>query len=283
MTSGGLGLTEGLGEDISQEELDFSDLFLYNSPGEDFPVGCDKDDSGALLQNDNQPLLLVVDHHTAYISNSNQPVSTQDLSSHSTTTEPLSGAVFDSLGLASRPGTIPAPSPRIEITPSGDSLSSQTLQPSPGTKALGAYRECVSPASTSPCVSPSMGGCGMGLSGLDLCPSLQGIHTSSTHSSPGASPRNSITDETYLQPQHPTHHLIDSPPALPLCLTTRKALLWPGRFLPRGHACEAALPEPLAPSLHPMSSRGPTTSTKTRFTLSSSLKLRPPPQAWRRS
>lgn len=42
MTSGGLGLTEGLGEDISQEELDFSDLFLYNSPGEDFPVGCDK-------------------------------------------------------------------------------------------------------------------------------------------------------------------------------------------------------------------------------------------------
>lgn len=39
MSSGGLGLAEGLGEeDISQEELDFSDLFLYNSPGEDFPV-----------------------------------------------------------------------------------------------------------------------------------------------------------------------------------------------------------------------------------------------------
>ncbi|KAG8007614.1 Nuclear factor of activated T-cells [Nibea albiflora] len=191
MTSGGLGLTGGLGEDISQEELDFSDLFLYNSPGEDFPVGCDKDDSGPLLQNDNQPLLLVVDHHTAYISSSNQPVSTQDLSSHGTTTEPLSGAVFDSLGLASRPGTIPAPSPRIEITPSGDSLSSQTLQPSPGTKALGAYRECVSPAS-------------------NLCPSLQGIHTSSTHSSPGASPRNSVTDETYLQPQH--QHITSSIP-----------------------------------------------------------------------
>ena len=45
MTSGGLGLTEGLGQDISQEELDFSDLFLYN--GEDFPVGCDK---GAFAQ-----------------------------------------------------------------------------------------------------------------------------------------------------------------------------------------------------------------------------------------
>lgn len=39
MSSGGLGLAGGLGEeDISQEELDFSDLFLYNSSGEDFPV-----------------------------------------------------------------------------------------------------------------------------------------------------------------------------------------------------------------------------------------------------
>ncbi len=42
MTSGGLGLSEDLGQDISQEELDFSDVFLYNSPAEDFPVGCDK-------------------------------------------------------------------------------------------------------------------------------------------------------------------------------------------------------------------------------------------------
>ncbi|XP_074497353.1 nuclear factor of activated T-cells, cytoplasmic 2 [Sebastes fasciatus] len=214
MTSGGLGFTEGLGQDISQEELDFSDLFLYNPPGEDFPVGCDKDDSGALLQDDIQPPLLVVDHHAAYISSSNQPASNQDPSSHSPTTENLSGAVFESLGLVSRPGTIPAPSPRIEITPSGDSLSSQTLEPSPGAKALGGYRECVSPASSnsstgwpvdsysplaSPCVSPSNGsGCGIGLSNLDL----QGIHTSSAHSSPGASPRNSITDETYLLPQH---------------------------------------------------------------------------------
>lgn len=217
MTSGGLELTEGLGQDISQEELDFSDLFLYNPPGDDFPVGCDKDDSGALLQNSKQPPLLVVDHHAAYISISNQPASSQDPSSHSPTTEQLSGAVFDALGLASRPGNIPAPSPRIEITPSGDSLSSQTLEPSPRTKALGAYRECVSPASSnsstgwpaesysplaSPCVSPSNGAsCGMGLSSLEIGPGLQGI-TSSAHSSPGASPRNSITDETFLLPQH---------------------------------------------------------------------------------
>ncbi len=138
--------------------------------------------------------------------------------SGSSTTEHLSGAVFDSLGLASRSGTIPAPSPRIEITPSGDSHSSQTLELSLGTKPKGSYRECVSPASSnsstgwtadaysplaSPCVSPSNGGgCGMVLSSLDLCPILQGIHTSSAHSTPGASPRNSVTDETYLQPQH---------------------------------------------------------------------------------
>lgn len=42
MTSGTLGLTEGLGQDISQEELDFSDLFLYNPP-DDFPA---EDDIG---------------------------------------------------------------------------------------------------------------------------------------------------------------------------------------------------------------------------------------------
>lgn len=42
MTSGGLGLSEGLGQDISQDELDFSDLFLYNQAEEDFPIGCDK-------------------------------------------------------------------------------------------------------------------------------------------------------------------------------------------------------------------------------------------------
>ncbi|XP_029286549.1 nuclear factor of activated T-cells, cytoplasmic 2 [Cottoperca gobio] len=218
MTSGGLGFTDDLGQNINQEELDFSDLFLYNPPGEDFTVGSNTDESGALLQNNNQPPLLVVDHHTSYISSSNQPASSQDPSSHSPTTENLSGAVFDSLGLTSRPGTIPAPSPRIEITPSGDSLSSQTLESSLGTKALVAYRDCVSPASSnsssgwpaeayspsaSPCVSPSNGGgCGLGLSGLDLCTGIQGIHNSSAHSSPGASPRNSITDEIFLQPQH---------------------------------------------------------------------------------
>ncbi|XP_026163296.1 nuclear factor of activated T-cells, cytoplasmic 2 [Mastacembelus armatus] len=205
-------------EDISQEELDFSDLFLYNASGEEFLVGCDKVDAGALLQSDNQPPLLVADPHSQDLSASNQAASSQNPSHHSATIENLSGAGFDSWGLISRPGNIPAPSPRIEITPSGDSLSSQTLEPSPGSKVLGAYRECVSPASSnsstgwpaeayspvaSPCVSPSNGGgCNMGLSALDLCPGLQSINTSSAHSSPGASPRNSIPDETILLSQH---------------------------------------------------------------------------------
>lgn len=42
----------------------------------------------------------------------------------------------------------------------------------------------------------------MGMSALDLGTGLQGIHTSSAHSSPGASPRNSVTDEAYLLPQN---------------------------------------------------------------------------------
>lgn len=42
MSSVGLDFTEDLGPNIGQEELDFSDLFLYNPPGEDFPGGCDK-------------------------------------------------------------------------------------------------------------------------------------------------------------------------------------------------------------------------------------------------
>lgn len=153
------------------------------------------------------------------MSASAQPVTSQDTSTYSHNTENLQRAVFDPLGLISRPNTIPAPSPRIEITPSGDSMSSQTLEPSPASKSLGAYRECVSPASsnsstgwpvdiyspiTSPCVTPPHAGSDVAsLPALDLCPVMQNIHTSSMPPSPGTSPRNSVTDETFLQPHHP--------------------------------------------------------------------------------
>lgn len=150
------------------------------------------------------------------MSTSAQPVTSQNTSTYSPNTDNLQRAVLDPQMLLSRANTIPAPSPRIEITPSGDSLSSQTIEPSPGSKSLGAYRECVSPASsnsstgwqadiyspiTSPCVTPPHGGSyGASLPALDLCPSMQNINTSSAHSSPGTSPRNSVTDETFLQP-----------------------------------------------------------------------------------
>lgn len=150
-----------------------------------------------------------MDNHAASISGQ------QEMSSHSPCTEHLSGTVFDCLGLESRPGSIRAPSPRIEITPSGDSHSSATLEPVPATRALGHYRECVSPASSnsstgwtvdaySPAASPTpTAGFALGLSGLDLCPSLQGIHPTSAHSSPGTSQRNSVTEDSFLQPQYP--------------------------------------------------------------------------------
>lgn len=152
-----------------------------------------------------------MDNHTPSISQ--QLGSMQEISSHSNT-EHLSETAYDSLGLESNPGPIRTPSPRIEITPSGDSYSSTTLESVPGCKVLGTYRECVSPASSnsstgwpvdaySPVASPTpTTGFAMGLSGLDLCPALQGIHTSSAHSSPGTSHRNSITEESFLQPQY---------------------------------------------------------------------------------
>lgn len=167
--------------------------------------------SGAFLQDDNQQPLLMVNNYT-YMVPSN-PLASQDLS----TTEHLTAAAFNSSGMVSRPQTIHGASPRIEITPSSESLTSQNLTHDLVTKALGTYRDCVSPASSnsssgwpaefcspaaSPCVSPPNRGAGMGLSDLDLCLAMQDIHTSSAHSSPGASPRNSFAEEVFLQPHH---------------------------------------------------------------------------------
>lgn len=152
-------------------------------------------------------------NHNTYMSPSNPLASSQDRH----TTEHLSPSAFNSLGMMSRPLTIPAASPRIEITPSSESANSQNLPLDPYTKALGPYRDCVSPASSnsssgwlpdvyspaaSPCVSPPNRGTGMGLSDLDLCLAMQDIHPCSAHSSPGASPRNRFAQEAFLQPHH---------------------------------------------------------------------------------
>nr|XP_061814626.1 nuclear factor of activated T-cells, cytoplasmic 2-like [Nerophis lumbriciformis] len=184
-----------MASDISQEDFAFSDLFLDNPPGGDLSASFIPDET-------EQPVLLEVKHHTTFDN---------DASLHCRAEESSSKGMLDFTCLVTAPRIIPAPSPRIEITPSGDSLNSETLQQSPGSKSLGAYRECASPASSnsstgwptdgcspsaSPCISPSNRGA-TELSTLDLCPFLQSIQTSSTNSSPA----NSFTDELFLLPQ----------------------------------------------------------------------------------
>ncbi|KAG7472053.1 hypothetical protein MATL_G00104460 [Megalops atlanticus] len=122
----------------------------------------------------------------------------------------------------------PAVSPRIEITPvplyhhSSGSLQAHPLNinPRPTLTVPGhdilAHREppCLSPASsnsstswqsesfspwTSPCVSPSNGQA-VG----ELCPRFQSIHTGSPRTSPGTSPRTSVTEESCLAPRSPS-------------------------------------------------------------------------------
>ncbi|XP_077458197.1 nuclear factor of activated T-cells, cytoplasmic 2-like isoform X2 [Stigmatopora argus] len=179
-----------MASDISQEDFAFSDLFIDNSPGGDFSAKFIPDDT-------EHPVHLEVKHHTTL---------DRDAPLHGLAEESSLKAIFDATCLATAPRTIPAPSPRIEITPSGDSLASETLQLSPSSKSLGAYRECASPASSnsstgcslsaSPCISPPNRG-STELSTLDLCPFLQSIQTSSANSSPA----NSFSDELFLLPQ----------------------------------------------------------------------------------
>ncbi|XP_028970034.2 nuclear factor of activated T-cells, cytoplasmic 2 [Esox lucius] len=203
-----LELEEGLVQDNGQEELDFSYLFLYN----DFHVN--KDNSGVSPHEDRNPLSTMPPPYD--LSSHGHPASSSQTYYHGSIDDCLPGP---------RPGDTPFPSPRIEITPSGDLHQSLPLDAGPRSMALTvpgyentAYREpsCLSPASSnsstgwlsepwaSPCVSPSGGEGATGLDpAVDLLSGLKGIHPYSTHSSPGTSPRNSITEETFLVPQRP--------------------------------------------------------------------------------
>ncbi|XP_037108196.1 nuclear factor of activated T-cells, cytoplasmic 2 [Syngnathus acus] len=175
-----------MASDICQEELDFSDLFLYNAPGEDFSAGYIPDDG-------------------------NQPAVLEDRPAEDSSSEVAFGSGYP----RTRRELIPAPGPRIEITPSaGDCFTLQALEQSPGFKALGAYRECASPASSnssagltadgcspsvSPCISPSnRGACATEHSTIDICSFIQDIQTSSAQSSPA----NSFSEELFLLPEH---------------------------------------------------------------------------------
>ncbi|CAB1315566.1 unnamed protein product [Coregonus sp. 'balchen'] len=214
-----LELVEGIGQDNSQEELDFSYLFLYN-PSDDFRRN---EGNSVVPPHDDHNPSSMVPYPCDEIPSSAPTTSSRSSYHHGPVPDSLSGPGFNSLDLPSRPVGAPSPSPRIEITPSGDPHQTHPLDASSRTMALTvpgyentAYREPQSPASSnsstgwlseayspwvSPCVSPSGGGGAVGLTALDLLPGLQGIHTSSAHSSPGTSPRTSITEETFLVPQ----------------------------------------------------------------------------------
>lgn len=122
----------------------------------------------------------------------------------------------------------PTLSPRIEITPSREhfhhdplhnhhqNISPRPTLTVPGHESL-SYREpqCLSPASSnsstswhsesyspwaSPCVSPS----NSGHNATDLCPRFQNIYTGSPRTSPGTSPRTSLTEDGCVGPRSPS-------------------------------------------------------------------------------
>uniref|UniRef100_A0AAV2M8T2 RHD domain-containing protein n=1 Tax=Knipowitschia caucasica TaxID=637954 RepID=A0AAV2M8T2_KNICA len=203
------GLSEHPHQDINEQELDFSDLFLCHHD----------DDLHGLLPNSHPPMLEVDCPSIRHYSSPPEP-GQDPTAAHRTHQEPTADlhTHFISPGLSSRSSLIPAPSPRIEITPSGDSLSSHPHTQPQGPTALGVYRECSSPGSSnsstgwpsencsplvSPCASPCNSG-GYSLSALDLCPGLRAFHTSSTHSTPGGSPHSNVPYETFLLPHQPT-------------------------------------------------------------------------------
>ncbi|XP_041655656.1 nuclear factor of activated T-cells, cytoplasmic 2 isoform X2 [Cheilinus undulatus] len=218
-----------------EDDLQFEYLFEYEPPCSDF-AGGNQGWSEAFWQNDPNLAshkVLSPESEQAFPLEEASPYGIKSCSpSYSEhNTEVLSGYenqearnYLDN----SRPAGL-ALSPRIEITPSRehynhgrDSLQNQHLNISPrptltvpGHENL-SYREpqCLSPASSnsstswhsesyspwaSPCVSPSSG-----QNPGDLCPRLQNIHTGSPRTSPGTSPRTSLTEDGCLGPRSPS-------------------------------------------------------------------------------
>uniref|UniRef100_A0A8C6U642 Nuclear factor of activated T cells 2a n=1 Tax=Neogobius melanostomus TaxID=47308 RepID=A0A8C6U642_9GOBI len=93
-------------------------------------------------------------------------------------------------------------SPRPTLTvPGHDNLAyrePQCLSPASSNSSTSWHSESYSPWA-SPCVSPSNG-----QNAGDLCPRFQNIHTGSPRTSPGTSPRTSLTEEGCLGPRSPS-------------------------------------------------------------------------------
>ncbi|KAJ8359173.1 hypothetical protein SKAU_G00156980 [Synaphobranchus kaupii] len=210
-----LGLSGDIGQ-VSQDELDFSYLFEYTTCS-DFP-GEEKDETSLPSQKvlSSPPGLGYPheDHQSCSPSPYRDPVP-----------DGLPGYEHPD---PSRPGG-PALSPRIEITPSHefyhhvrDTPQAQPVNISvwpsltvPGLEGV-AYREpqCLSPASSnsstswhsesySPGRRPAWSPSGV-QNAADLCPRFQNIHTCSPRTSPGTSPRASVTEETYHGARSPS-------------------------------------------------------------------------------
>nr|XP_015220063.1 PREDICTED: nuclear factor of activated T-cells, cytoplasmic 2 isoform X1 [Lepisosteus oculatus] len=220
-----LGITEDLNPVNCQDELDFSILFEYDPPCSEYLEQDEPDISSqkAISHPSGVPYPHEEASHYAI-----KPCSP----SHYTELPPEHLGGYGHLENKNyldqgRPGGPSALSPRIEITPSHEfyhqgreSLQGHPFNASPRSTLQVdnvVYREpqCLSPASSnsstswqsesnyspwaSPCVSPNNG------QAEDLCPRFQNIHTSgSPRTSPGTSPRTSITEENCMRPRSPS-------------------------------------------------------------------------------
>ncbi|XP_051563495.1 nuclear factor of activated T-cells, cytoplasmic 2-like [Myxocyprinus asiaticus] len=201
-----------------QEELDFSLLFPYNQPGNDFPPDDPAEESGVSSNQDinrTSPCF----HQDLYgdesIAKLSHHLASDDLLTYEQTD--LRQSFGHSPSLAAHPGAHQSNSPRIEITCSDlhhhrDHVHTTPLDIKCPMLTVPRYdmpyreSQCLSPASStsstswhsdgySPCISPCGGGSLVGVTEADLCPRLQAIQASG---SPNTSPRTSITEETFL-------------------------------------------------------------------------------------
>ncbi|KAG5274943.1 hypothetical protein AALO_G00141880 [Alosa alosa] len=247
--------TSGLPDDMSQgngqEELDFPHLFLYNPPGNDEDEQ-GEDPNAHDAQDTLSPESCLQENHTPY---SLESLCDSPYHPGAPTTDSLpslEAELGEFLEHPLRPG-----GPRIEITYSElhphDHSHTEPLDigPRPTLTVPGYYEssnyrgdtQCLSPASsnsstswseacspwTSPCVSPT--------ALPEICPRLQGLHTAgSPRTSPTTSPRNSITEETFLAGRRSSSPHPGSRSASPKGKRTYDQYQNPGRVCPRSRS-----------------------------------------------
>ncbi|KAI5109052.1 nuclear factor of activated T-cells, cytoplasmic 2-like [Silurus meridionalis] len=197
-----------------QDELDIPFLFLhYEQSGNDIPHE-DQDELDALSHldshSDHVSYTNLSQHETFYNDSSSEDLLTchhpdlRDLLGHSLSSQasPRIKITCSELDQQHRDHVQTAPvdiNRRLAVPAYQNQLYRENLSPASSTSSSW-HSEAYSPQ-PSPCVSPSATG-GGGLAAVtvaELCPRLQAIHASgSPHTSPNTSPRNSITEDTFL-------------------------------------------------------------------------------------